>query len=100
VRTHHDLRYTDVDGHRHIHGANFGVSAAAYCAAGGFMPLTSSEDVALVAALRRDGASIAWSAAPRVVTSARRDFRAPRGFGQALLRLEREIVLGEAALCT
>ncbi|MEO5934637.1 MAG: hypothetical protein ABIQ08_13950, partial [Duganella sp.] len=45
-----------------------------------------SEDVALVAALERCGARFAWSSAPRVVTSARRDARAGGGFGDTLLR--------------
>ena len=53
---------------------------------GGFEPLASSEDVALVRALQAVGARIAWSAAPRVVTSARSVFRAPGGFGASLLR--------------
>lgn len=82
---HFDLHYTDVDGHRHIHGANLGVSAAAYRCAGGFAPLACSEDVALVEALERCGARFAWSAAPRVATSARRDARARGGFGDTLL---------------
>jgi glycosyltransferase involved in cell wall biosynthesis len=90
MRRHHEATYTDADGHRHIHGANLGVSATAYVAAGGFSPLESSEDVALVDVLKAQGASIAWSAAPRVVTSARRVFRAPRGFGATLLRVARE----------
>ena len=79
--------YTDADGHRHIHGANLGVSATAYRRAGGFQALATSEDVALVESLRASGASIAWSAAPRVVTSARPRFRAPGGFGATLGRL-------------
>ena len=77
--------YRDSDGHRHIHGANMGMSADAYRLAGGFAMLTSSEDVAIVEALERAGATIAWSAAPRVVTSARVDHRAPMGFGAALV---------------
>lgn len=77
--------YRDVDGHRHIHGANLGVSAAAYVRAGGFQPLACSEDVALVRALEASGARIAWSAAPRVATSARIDARARGGFGDAIL---------------
>jgi len=82
----HFLRtYDDSDGHRHIHGANLGVSAAAYRRAGGFAPLACHEDVALVAALERTGASVAWSAAPRVATSARTDARARGGFGDTLL---------------
>jgi glycosyltransferase involved in cell wall biosynthesis len=90
MRKHYDATYTDADGHRHIHGANLGVSAAAYRRAGGFRPLVSSEDVALVNALRESGASIAWSALPRVVTSARRTYRAPAGFGATLERVDRE----------
>src|SRR5690606_39684918 len=43
------------DGHPHVHGANLGVSAAAYRAVGGFPPLAAHEDQALVAALARDG---------------------------------------------
>ena len=82
--------YTDLDGHRHVHGANFGVSADAYLRAGGFSPLACSEDVALVEALQRCGASIAWSAAPRVMTSARKDFRCAGGFGATLLQMQAE----------
>lgn len=77
--------YFDVEGHRHIHGANLGVSAQAYQRAGGFAPLACSEDVALVRALEQSGARIAWSAKPRVVTSARREARAQGGFADALL---------------
>jgi glycosyltransferase involved in cell wall biosynthesis len=87
MRRHFDATYTDADGHQHIHGANLGVSAQAYQRAGGFEPLASSEDVALVRALEAVGARIAWSAAPRVVTSARSVFRAPDGFGATLLRV-------------
>lgn len=87
----HEATYVDADGHRHIHGANLGMTAAAYRVAGGFQPLVSSEDVALVKALSDSGASIAWSAAPRVVTSARRHYRAPGGFGEALARVEQRL---------
>ena len=88
MRAHYALTYEDRDGHRHIHGANLGVCALAYQRAGGFPPLRSSEDVALVNALISNGATVAWSAAPRVVTSARRNFRAPDGFGATLLRVD------------
>jgi len=91
LRQHHVATYTDADGHRHIHGANLGVTARAYENVGGFRPLVSSEDVALVEALRDTGASIAWSAAPRVVTSARRRYRAPGGFGETLARVDRQL---------
>ncbi|ELX08163.1 glycosyltransferase [Janthinobacterium sp. HH01] len=86
LRLHFRNSYTDADGHRHIHGANMGVSADAYRRAGGFEPLACSEDVALVEALQRSGARFAWSAAPRVTTSARCDARARGGFGDTLLR--------------
>ena len=89
VREHFGRTYTDADGHRHVHGANLGVSAQAYLRAGGFPPLESSEDVALVEALVASGARIGWSALPRVVTSARTDFRAAKGFGATLLEVGR-----------
>lgn len=90
MRRHYDATYTDADGHQHIHGANLGVSAVAYRRAGGFQPLISSEDVALVRALQAHGATIAWSAAPRVTTSARRLYKAPQGFGATLQRIDAE----------
>ncbi|MEO7335304.1 MAG: glycosyltransferase [Caldimonas sp.] len=91
MRRHFAETYTDADGHRHIHGANLGMSASAYLRAGGFAPLASSEDVALIEALQDSGASIAWSAAPRVFTSARRAFRAPGGFGATLARVGHDL---------
>jgi glycosyltransferase involved in cell wall biosynthesis len=81
------LSYLDSDGHRHVHGANLGVSARAYQRVGGFPPLTCSEDVALIDLLVAAGARIAWSAAPRVVTSGRRDARVRGGFGDTLAAL-------------
>ncbi|MCC7633998.1 glycosyltransferase [Stenotrophomonas rhizophila] len=80
------------DGHGHVHGANLGVSAAAYRAAGGFAPLVTGEDVALVQALQQAEVSIAWHARPAVATSARRSARAPRGFSGFLRTLEREVL--------
>ena len=67
--------------------ANLGVSAAAYLAAGGFEAVPCHEDVLLVQALERTGARFAWSALPRVFTSARTDARARGGFGDTLLRV-------------
>ena len=84
MRKHFSCTYFDVEGHRHIHGANLGLCAIAYRAAGGFSPLEHSEDVDLVSSLERMGAKIAWTAIPRVVTSARIDFRASIGFGATL----------------
>ncbi|AVT01148.1 glycosyltransferase [Paracidovorax avenae] len=79
--------YSDAPGHRHIHGANLGVASGAYVQAGGFPELCTGEDVALVRALEASGASIAWTDRPRVVTSARRRWRAPDGFGAYLAGL-------------
>ena len=90
MRTHYAQTYNDADGHKHIHGANLGVCAKAYERAGGFQFLDSSEDVALVKSLETIGASIAWSAAPRVWTSSRRNYRARGGFGETLARVERD----------
>ena len=98
LRQHFADTYTDADGHRHIHGANFGVRASAYLRAGGFAPLACSEDVALVAALQASGAHIAWSAAPRVATSARRQAKARGGFGDTLLQVV-EAMAGQVATC-
>ncbi|HEY1997576.1 glycosyltransferase family A protein [Paraburkholderia sp.] len=84
VRDYFRETYMDADGHRHVHGANLGVCAHAYVRAGGFAPLACSEDVALVDQLLATGARIAWSAAPRVVTSARHASRARGGFGDTL----------------
>lgn len=90
MRSHYAATYNDADGHRHVHGANFGISAEAYEHTGGFQSLESSEDVALVRALENNGLNIAWSAAPRVFTSSRREYRAPGGFGATLARVEQE----------
>lgn len=76
--------YGGGDGHRHVHGANLGVAAHAYLCAGGFAPLACGEDVALVEQLIAMGAHVAWSAAPRVVTSCRADARVRGGFGDTL----------------
>ncbi len=84
MKRHFETTYSDRDGHRHIHGANLAMSAAAYRSVGGFAALANSEDVAIVEALQEAGARIAWSAAPRVVTSARTTFRATAGFGARL----------------
>lgn len=77
-----------VDGHPHVHGANFGVSAEAYRAVGGFAPLAAHEDKALLEALDARGFAVARRATPAVLTSARRDARARQGFGDYLVSLE------------
>ena len=84
VIAHHHATYVDARDHRHIHGANLGLSRRAYHLVGGFRAVTCHEDALLVKALERAGARIAWSNAPRVVTSARLVARAPDGFAAAL----------------
>ncbi|WP_460125353.1 glycosyltransferase family 2 protein [Pseudomonas sp. S2_C03] len=85
IRYHQHYQYRD--GHRHIHGANLGISAEAYRRAGGFEHLACDEDVQLVRQLERCGATIAWSQRPQVLTSARLDSRARGGFGDYLRQL-------------
>ena len=97
LREHFALTYQDREDHRHIHGANLGVCALAYQAAGGFAAVACHEDVLLVRALERTGARFAWSALPRVFTSARLDARARGGFGDTLLAVTCNL---EAALPT
>ena len=94
------LGYTQADGHRHVHGANLGLSAEAYRKAGGFAPLRSDEDVALVRALSAAGVEVVYSAAPRVVTSARADHRTPWGFGASLVRQSCRLEAASLALAT
>jgi hypothetical protein len=75
-------------GHGHVHGANLGVRASALAAAGGMPSLALAEDHALVDGLVAAGARILRSGDVRVRTSARREARAPGGFGDLLHRLE------------
>ena len=73
--------------HPHVHGANLGFTAQAYLGAGGFPPLRTGEDRALVAALRAQGRRVLRTSSLPVVTSARRRYRAPAGFGHHLTTL-------------
>jgi glycosyltransferase involved in cell wall biosynthesis len=74
--------------HTHVHGANLGFRASAYLAAGGFPALATAEDHALVTALTAGGGRVLRTRALPVVTSARRDSRAPNGFSHYLTQLE------------
>ena len=71
-----------------IYGANFGIDAATYLAAGGFESLATGEDRDLVRRAVGLGAVIRRDPHVRVVTSSRRDARAPRGFAHALTSIE------------
>lgn len=79
----------------HVHGANLGIRLAAYDAAGGFPPVVTGEDVALVDAVRGSGARVSGRARP-VVTAARQQGRAPAGFAAYLAALALEVLPGSA----
>ncbi|TFD23053.1 glycosyltransferase family 2 protein [Cryobacterium sp. TMS1-13-1] len=72
------------EGHPHVHGANLGVRADRYLAAGEFAPVDRDEDRLLVAALRELGVAEARTALIPVLTSGRRVGRAPAGFAEYL----------------
>lgn len=76
-------------GHRHIHGANMGFRADAYWHVGGFRALRTGEDVELVKRFEAAGLSICRDRSLSVVTSDRKDGRAPGGFAQHLRNLSR-----------
>ncbi|WFP16743.1 PIG-L family deacetylase [Citricoccus muralis] len=82
----------DVEEHHHIHGANLGVSWAAYQRVGGFSEVDCDEDVQLVERLRRSSARVRSSTRIPVITSDRYEGRAPRGFATDLRKL-----IGEGA---
>ena len=73
--------------HPHVHGANLGIGASAYRAAGGFRDLRTAEDHALLAAATQAGCRILRAGDVSVETSARRHARAPDGFSGFLLAL-------------
>lgn len=77
--------------HSHIYGANLGIRASAYLAAGGFPLLRSHEDRGLVERLRRQGFMVTSTDTIRVVTSGRTHSRAPEGFGSYLRALGAEL---------
>jgi hypothetical protein len=66
----------------------WGFTARAYHAAGGFPSVPTGEDRAFVAALEATGQRVLRTARLDVVTSARRHFRAPYGFGHLLRTLD------------
>lgn len=90
---HHELlarwhaRHGGTEDHSHVYGANLGVRASSYLAAGGFPGVDFDEDQALVDRLRSIGARIVATDTTRVLTSGRTAGRAPRGFAAYLLAL-------------
>lgn len=75
------------DTHTHVHGANLGVRADAYLAAGGFASLETGEDHALWNALKSAERRRVSSRRLAVITSARLAGRAPHGFSGFLRAL-------------
>jgi hypothetical protein len=73
--------------HAHVHGANLGVRADLYLAAGGWRDQATGEDHDLWRRVR-ELAPVVQTTAVRVATSARLEGRAPDGFAADLRRLE------------
>ncbi len=86
IAGHFALHYAfdEINSHSHVHGANLGVRATAYLAAGGFPDVACSEDHALWNELLRLGRPCASPIDVRVLTSARLDGRAIGGFADTL----------------
>lgn len=90
---HHELvarwhaRHTFTEDHPHVYGANLGVRASSYLAAGGFSGVAFDEDRGLVKRLRDSGADITATDTTRIFTSGRTAGRAPNGFAAYLLAL-------------
>lgn len=68
----------------HVHGANLGIRASVYVAAGGFDPVAEHEDNLLIARLRAAGAAVVASDEVEVHTSGRRAGRTPGGYAAYL----------------
>jgi len=68
----------------HVHGANLGVGADVYLAAGGFEPIAEHEDVGLAERCVRAGATMVATARCEVTTSGRPVGRTPGGYASYL----------------
>jgi glycosyltransferase involved in cell wall biosynthesis len=74
--------------HSHVHGANLGVRASTYLAAGGWPGVLADEDVQLtLAAAALPGTRVVTTSAHPVMTSSRLTARAPSGLASDLRRL-------------
>jgi glycosyltransferase involved in cell wall biosynthesis len=88
TRRRYERRYQGPsDEHRHIHGANFGVRADAYLAAGGWPAIELAEDEALWQTLRWQGWKTLSTRTLAVTTSGRQKGRVPGGFAALLTSL-------------
>ena len=79
-RTAWELTHRDSQSLGHIHGANLGLRANFYLAAGGFAPLQEHEDVDLVARAARIGARVRPTEVHCVITSGRLEGRTAGGY--------------------
>lgn len=89
VRLGFERRYAIADDgtHMHVHGANLGFRASTYHAAGGMPGVPLAEDHGLLEVLSNAGAVVARTSGVPVVTSSRRQGRAPGGFADLLSSL-------------
>lgn len=78
-----------------VHGASLGFNAAAYLEAGGFEPLMTGEDRALHSMFAARGRAICHDHLAPVMTSARRNGRAPKGFAHRLNLIEAASSVGD-----
>jgi hypothetical protein len=78
-------------GHPHVHGANLGMRADLWLAAGGFAPVAVGEDRELWRRARALGGSLVGCSDMVVRTSARRRGRTPAGFAGLLAEIERDV---------
>jgi glycosyltransferase involved in cell wall biosynthesis len=77
--------------HNHVQSTNFGVSALAYEAVGGWPPLTNGEDRELWNLLRTQGFAVTSDRSIRVLTSGRSRGRVSGGFADSLCILAQEV---------
>lgn len=87
------LRHPFREDHPHVYGANFGIRASAYLAAGGFPRYRCAEDRVLAERLRTMGFTVKATDTVRVLTSGRTHSRTPQGFGAYLKTLSLEAAL-------
>jgi hypothetical protein len=73
------------------HGASMGINGQIYLGVGQFADLASGEDRLFLRSASAYGARCCFDRSAPVTTSARRDGRAPRGFSEALWRMEEHV---------
>jgi hypothetical protein len=81
----------------HVHGTNLGVRGDAYLRAGGHPEIPTGEDHGLWQALLAAGANVVHDLTCPVVTSSRRQARAPLGFAHALDEMVMEEIVRDRA---